>query len=191
MSDLKTIMPVSATPLTDALDALWAGRLAKVDTPVKDLCNPDTCPEAYLPYLARAVGVRVWDPDWPVALKRNVVRSSIPILQIGGTHRAVEQALQALGVNVEIKEWFEAGEDGTPVGQFPEFPVNVTVPDLLDAGFRPDYNFGPDFADLVERTLLRVKSLPSLGATKALQMQGRDAVTAEIAAHTEGGQDNA
>lgn len=151
--DLPSILPPNATDLALALEQMWAQRLAGITTPIKHLWNPDTCPEEFLPWLAWSLGVRVWDHGWPIALKRNVVRNSIPILKIGGTPPAVRRALETLGVDVDLKEWFDLDQDGNRMGEFPDIFVEVSTTDLFGAGFRPD----PSFTALVNRVLERVK----------------------------------
>ena len=79
---------------------------------ISDVWNPDTCPAELLPWLAWAMSVDEWDIIWPADIKRSVIKQSISVHQKKGTRGAVRRALDALGVNIELKEWFET--DATP-----------------------------------------------------------------------------
>lgn len=61
------------------------------------LWNPDTCPLAFLPYLAWALSVDEWDHTWGEGRKREVCRAARKIHQHKGTPYGVKQALAALG----------------------------------------------------------------------------------------------
>ncbi|WP_416369731.1 phage tail protein I [Tritonibacter mobilis] len=108
MSDFKHLLPPSATPSARAVEVVMAERIQGLDEPIGKLWNVDTCPEALLPWLAWSFSVEVWDPAWPVATKRAVIRNSIAVHRTKGTRQAVEAALEAIGFEVETLEWFEA-----------------------------------------------------------------------------------
>lgn len=75
--------------------------------PLRTLWNPRTCPAHMLPFLAWAFSVDHWSPDWPEHVKRDVIAASFAVHRIKGTRLAVDRALEAMGVDVEITEWFE------------------------------------------------------------------------------------
>lgn len=75
--------------------------------PIRDLWKPESCPAALLPWLAWALSVDEWDSDWPDAIKRSVIQQSVAIHRKKGTVHAVRRALEVLGVQVELREWFE------------------------------------------------------------------------------------
>lgn len=89
-------MPPNSTPLEFAL-ADAAADAVDIQVPLRDLWNPDTCPESHIAYLAWAFSVDQWDKSWPIELKREVVRQSLKIHRIKGSRASVEQALAALG----------------------------------------------------------------------------------------------
>ena len=41
-------------------------RISDLDVPIDRLWNPATCPENILPFLAWALSVDVWNPQWSV-----------------------------------------------------------------------------------------------------------------------------
>lgn len=104
----KSLLPPNATPLERDIEQITAAKF-DVNVPVSDMWNPDTCPAHLLPWLAWGVSVDNWSADWSEQIKRNVIKSSIHVHQIKGTVDAVRQALDALGAQVELTEWFENG----------------------------------------------------------------------------------
>ncbi|GIX38020.1 MAG: phage tail protein I [Silanimonas sp.] len=105
-----SLLPPNATPAERALEGATA-RLADVSTPLRDLWNPDTCPAALLPWLAWALAVPGWQPDWSETAKRRAIARSIAVHRRRGTFGAVRRVLDALGFEAEIVEWFQ---DGSP-----------------------------------------------------------------------------
>jgi len=92
----KSLLPPNATALEHAADAAMA-RIADVNVPIRDLWNPDLCPEALLPWLAWALSVEPWDADWPVWQQREVIKTSLPNHKIKGTVAAIRNILTAAG----------------------------------------------------------------------------------------------
>lgn len=83
------------------LDDLGAGAI------VRSLTNPATCPVELLPWLAWSFSVDTWDPAWPEATKRAVIAASPETHRLKGTRRAVRLAVEALGLEIDISEWWE------------------------------------------------------------------------------------
>ncbi len=82
-------------------------RISDIPVPIRDLWNPETCPVAFLPYLAEAMSVDTWRPEWDEATKRRVIAASWDTHAHKGTVHAVEQAVTALGLSCELEEWFQ------------------------------------------------------------------------------------
>lgn len=61
------------------------------------LWDPDRCPVRYLPYLAATLNVLFWDPLWPEATKRGMIRWTIWLHQWAGTRVAVDEVLRIAG----------------------------------------------------------------------------------------------
>lgn len=108
-----SILPANLADLERDLDAALA-RIEQVDIPIAELWDPWGCPLDVLPYLAWAVSVDQWRSDWPEQVKRRVVAASLGLHRIKGTRPAVVQALQSLGVEAELTEWFEASPAEQP-----------------------------------------------------------------------------
>lgn len=64
-----------------------------------------------LDHLAWQFRVDAWRSDLPAKNKRDLLRGAIAIHRKKGTPWAVEQAMDATGVPVELEEWFEYGGD--------------------------------------------------------------------------------
>lgn len=106
----SALLPINATGfeknLTDTVSTIG-------DLPVEidQLWSPGQCPEAFLPWLAWALSVDNWNSDWPVEIKRAQISESIEIHRRKGTVSSVKLAMEASGVQVELKEWFEDNEE--------------------------------------------------------------------------------
>lgn len=68
-----------------------------IDSPARDLWNPDACPSAFLPWLAWALSVDEWDAGWSEDTKRAVIRASVGVHRRKGTPGAVMEALRSAG----------------------------------------------------------------------------------------------
>jgi phage tail P2-like protein len=110
---MASILPPHLSELERDLDAAMA-RLAAIDIPISTLWNPHTCPVEVLPYLAWAMSVDTWRSHWAEDMKRQVILAAPDVHRTKGTRPAVEMALAALNVEVELKEWWEASPQGTP-----------------------------------------------------------------------------
>lgn len=110
MSDL---LPPSATQQERAL-AETVARVSDVQTPARDLWNPDTCPIELLPWLAWAFSLDDWDVNWTEAQQRAAVKASYAVHRYKGTIGSVKDALNALGLGVQVQEWYNQIPAGDP-----------------------------------------------------------------------------
>lgn len=113
------LLPPNATLLERALDGALA-RIGDVATPARLMWDPDRIPASHLPWLAWALSVDDWDPDWSEERKREVIRSSLPLHRIKGTRVSVEQALAAMGYGdagiIEDRDLPRLGDTGLQLG---------------------------------------------------------------------------
>ena len=117
-----SLLPPNATPLERALDATFAARLEALPAEApRDAWNPARCPEALLPWLAWALSVDRWDPDWPAAIKREAIASSWIEHARKGTVGAVKRTLESVGAIYDLTE----NPNGTP------FTLEVEVHNTL------------------------------------------------------------
>lgn len=102
----KPLLPSNATLLEKrAAECLQAA----VQNPlvIPDLINPNSCPEALLPYLAWAFSVDKWDENWSEDVKRIAIKQSFYIHKYKGTISAIKRVIEPIGYLVELKEWWQ------------------------------------------------------------------------------------
>lgn len=123
---VQQLLSGNSTPLEhQAAQAL--AQIQRVPIPLRQLCNPDTCPVALLPYLAWAFSVDRWDSKWTEAAKRAAIRSSHYIHSRKGTIGALRRVVEPLGYLIEVLEWWQTIPQGVPG----TFAIKVGV---LDTG---------------------------------------------------------
>ncbi|MGL4754156.1 MAG: phage tail protein I [Aeromonadaceae bacterium] len=110
---MSELLPPSSTPLERAL-ADTVAKVSTLPTPARDLWNPDTCPVELLPWLAWAFSLDGWDVTWTEAQQRAAVKASYSVHRYKGTIGSVKDALQALGLGVQVQEWFNQIPAGAP-----------------------------------------------------------------------------
>lgn len=108
-----TLLPPNAGPLERGLDAA-AARISAIPAPLRDLWNPATCPLSLIPYLAFALSIDGWSPDWPESVKRARVAQAIEIQRIKGTAKSVRDVIRAFGGAVALREWYQHTPPGEP-----------------------------------------------------------------------------
>ncbi|WP_084380597.1 phage tail protein I [Pseudomonas mucidolens] len=116
------LLPANATPLERQVAQALA-QIQRVPIPLRQLCNPDTCPAELLPYLAWAFSVDRWDGKWTEAAKRAAIRSSHYIHSRKGTIGALRRVVEPLGYLIEVLEWWQA----VPLGVPGTFAIKVGV----------------------------------------------------------------
>lgn len=120
----KSLLPPSSTVLERAAANALA-EIERVPVPLRDLWNPDTCPEHLLPYLAWAFSVDRWDERWPEDAKRQVVRNSFFVHQRKGTIAALRRVVEPLGYLLRVEEWWQT----EPLGERGTFRLDIGVLD--------------------------------------------------------------
>lgn len=115
MANADTLCPPNATALERAYAASGASAL-RLDIPIEDLWHAWRCPAAFLPWLAWALSVDLWDDAWSEIDKRRAVADSPYYHRIKGTRLAVDMAVALLGARADLTEWWETippGRRGT------------------------------------------------------------------------------
>ncbi|MGO4521115.1 phage tail protein I [Dyella sp. 2RAF44] len=110
---MPSLLPPNAQPSESAVEAATS-RVGDVETPLRDLWNAWTCPESLLPWLAWALSVDTWRPEWPEYIKRSRVAKAIEIQRHKGTVKSVRDVVESFGGAVEIVEWWQKTPKGTP-----------------------------------------------------------------------------
>jgi phage tail P2-like protein len=104
----KTLLPSSASGLEKNIETS-VSRNTNLPVPVNTLWDPETCPASVLPWLAWALSVDEWNSDWPESVKRAALLQSIAIHRHKGTVEAVRRVLNVIGINVDLREWYQTG----------------------------------------------------------------------------------
>jgi phage tail P2-like protein len=145
------LLPPNARALERAAESVAVQALRAIPHPHRQLWNADSCPLQVLPWLAWAMGVEGWRPEWPERVKRAVVRNAIAIQRRRGTHRSVADAVAAFGANITIREWWQTVPRGIPH----TFELILNLTDQTGAGVTAE------FIENVIAEVTRVKPLRS------------------------------
>ncbi|SIO25789.1 phage tail protein I [Halodesulfovibrio marinisediminis] len=108
-----TLLPSNATKYERALEKTCA-RSFSLPVLINTLRNPFKCPKETLPWLAYEWSVDEWNEEWSEEQKRQVVAQAIAVHKKKGTRGAVEDAINALGYNINAIEWWEQSPKGKP-----------------------------------------------------------------------------
>lgn len=117
MSDL---LPLNASEQERAISKAIDREVPVV---VREMWNPETCPAALLPWLAWAFSLDTWDANWTEAQKRGVIKNSVAVHKKKGTIGALRTAIDGLGYDLTVTEWFQK----TPAGDPYTFRIGINV----------------------------------------------------------------
>lgn len=108
-----SLLPPNATVAELAQEGATS-RVSSVPVPVRDMWNADTCPANLLPWLAWAFSIDNWNTNWTEEQKRNAVKAAYVVHTQKGTIGAVRRSLEALGLGMQVIEWFNDDPVGDP-----------------------------------------------------------------------------
>ncbi|AIU88996.1 phage tail protein I [Pectobacterium odoriferum] len=109
----NSLLPVGSSELEIAA-AKACAELSRTPIPLRQLCDPESCPSNLLPYLAWAFSVDRWDEKWPAVIKRQAIKSAYFIHRHKGTVGALRRVVEPFGYLIRIIEWWQnGGEPGT------------------------------------------------------------------------------
>ncbi|WP_409161432.1 phage tail protein I [Pectobacterium sp. B2J-2] len=109
----NSLLPVGSSELEIAA-AKACAELSRTPIPLRQLCDPESCPSNLLPYLAWAFSVDRWDENWPEIIKRQAIKDAYFIHRHKGTIGALRRVVEPFGYLIRISEWFQnGGEPGT------------------------------------------------------------------------------
>ena len=140
-----SLLPGNSTAGERALEKATA-RIGDVPAPLRDLWNPDTCPENLLPWLAWALSIDAWKSYWPVSVKRARIKAAIAIQRSKGTAQSVRTVVGAFGGAVILREWWQQTPAGIP--HTFEMVLNLTG----EGGETASAQFVDDVISEVQRT---------------------------------------
>ncbi|MEI7143219.1 phage tail protein I [Pectobacterium brasiliense] len=104
----SSLLPVGSSELEIAA-AKTCAELSRTPIPLRQLCDPDSCPANLLPYLAWAFSVDRWDEKWPEIIKRQAIKDAYFIHRHKGTIGALRRVVEPFGYLIRIIEWWQNG----------------------------------------------------------------------------------
>lgn len=95
-----SLLPGNSTPWEMALSETSAARRPLDADLVRRVRDPWACPAELLPYLAHALGLRLWFEDWSEYRKRSAIAQSITLRRLEGTLAGVERHLALVDTTI-------------------------------------------------------------------------------------------
>lgn len=93
---MTSLLPINATSAELALEKATE-RVDAIPVPIHQLWSAESCPVELLPWLAWALSVDEWDPNWSEATKRAVIAASFEVHSRKGTVSSVRRHLASMG----------------------------------------------------------------------------------------------
>lgn len=111
---MASLLPPNSTQLERDIEQVTS-RISDVPTPAYSPFDIDAAPAALLPWIAWALSVDRWDPDWPVSTKREVLKASVEVHRHKGTKSAIRAAIAAAGYEIQqiVEGGYSAVRDGS------------------------------------------------------------------------------
>lgn len=110
---MSTLLPPSTTRTERNLTTAGANA-QQLPIPFRSLWSPWTCPAHLLPYMAASWSVDYWDDKWPEATKRQVIANSYFVHSRKGTIGAIRRAVEPLGFQIRVLEWWQEAPAAAP-----------------------------------------------------------------------------
>lgn len=117
-----SLLPKNSTALEHLLEQ-QLNSLRDLPVTFHRLIDADSCPAAFLPWLAWARRVEYWDGEWHETTKRDVLKDARRFNEQRGTQATLSQAMQNLGLAHTLTAWHEL----TPKGQPYTFVVSINA----------------------------------------------------------------
>lgn len=103
----ETHLPGYASARDSEISRTWSDLDGLDPIVIETLWDAWRCPAKLLPWLAWALSIDMWEPDWTEIDKRNAIARSPYLHRIKGTRLAVELALDLLRTPYAVTEWWE------------------------------------------------------------------------------------
>ena len=104
---------VTVQAIAEAIEPTFRQLVKEVDTPIL-WTSIDKMTSVQLDHLAVMFDLQVWRDQWPLTLKRSVLKSAFVTKRRTGTVAAVRDALASLGAASRIVEWWQTEPKGEP-----------------------------------------------------------------------------
>ncbi len=164
--EFESLLPANATDLERAIEQTSGQRVEALPVLNQTLWQAEHCPSNFLPFLAWALSVDKWNSAWTEQQKRNVIATSLSVHRHKGTIGAMKDAIEALGADVTVEEWFEyAGEPYHFRLRLNNNTSNVSIAELIDVALAAKNV--RSVMDHVMVEILITESIPKIAATLA------------------------
>lgn len=167
---MSNLLPPNATGAEKAL-AETIARMSDIPVPVKDLWNTETCPSAVLPWLAWALSVDIWDPDWTEDRKREEIAESVDVHRRKGTVSSLRQAILKVIPDVVVSEWFQYG--GEPYRFRVETTGDIPEVDVIQAVLLPAIEASKNVRSMLEGITIRRSIAGAVAFAHAVILRGK------------------
>lgn len=112
--EFKTLLP-HPSKVELALEEEAAQKYCRANPQIiRDIHDPWKCPLEFLPWLAYALSVDVWNDKWPEVTKRTICANAEQIHEHKGTHGGMVDALALLGIRADVVYWHQMQPEGEP-----------------------------------------------------------------------------
>ena len=119
---MNNLLPPNSTQFERQFSEAFA-RVSAVETPARSFNLPLEAPAVVLPWLAWERSVDAWKKSWTETQKRQTINNAHYVHCHKGTIGALERALQNLGIQAVVQEWFNM----SPIGQPYTFSIQIQV----------------------------------------------------------------
>ncbi|WP_336152616.1 phage tail protein I [Acinetobacter ursingii] len=119
---MSNLLPPNSTQFERQFISAFA-RVSYVETPTRSFNLPLEAPKVILPWLAWEKSVDDWKKDWSEDQKRQTIASSYYVHCHKGTVSALERALNSVGYQTQVQEWFNMQPQGQPY----TFKIHISV----------------------------------------------------------------
>lgn len=119
---MNNLLPPNSTQFERQFSVAFA-RVSAVETPARTFNLPLQAPAVVLPWLAWERSVDDWKKSWTETQKRQTINNAHYVHCHKGTIGALERALQNLGIQAVVQEWFNM----SPIGQPYTFSIQIQV----------------------------------------------------------------
>lgn len=140
-----SLLPLGSSTLERNIEKATE-RMTNVPIPLRQLWNPDTCPESLLPWLAWSLGIDAWKAYWPLSIKRALIKDAINVKRRKGTTKSVRDIVTTFGASIALKENWQTNPPGAPH----KFSVFINVSSM--GGEPVTADFQQDIIDEITRT---------------------------------------
>lgn len=104
---MPSLLPPNSTKFEINFEKTFS-RVSNIEINTQTFNDPLSAPKAVLPWLAWEKSVDIWNKNWTEVQQRKTIQNSFRTHSQKGTIGALESALNALGYQIKVQEWFNS-----------------------------------------------------------------------------------